>query len=204
MSLSAGRQASQHRGRLGALPAERHGKRRRHVERKHSCIHLDRARVLVPRQRLDDLERLAVVKQVHHPGVPEGVRGHRDREKHPVLVGPPDRGLQPVAHGLVGRAPERFAPLRPLGGKPALHLAHVARIREGHQAHRVLGRAPAPAAHLFRQDPHERPGAVQHKRLGGQAAGLPDARPGVPEGAEQKVVLSVGHIVQQRVDLGGQ
>lgn len=95
----------------------------------------------MPRQRLNDLERLAVVKQVHHPGVPEGVRYHPDRKKHPILICTPDRGLQPVAHGLIGCAPELLAALRPLGGKPALYLAHLARIREGHQAHRVLGRA---------------------------------------------------------------
>lgn len=198
------RKRSQHGGRFGTLSAERHRQRRRHVQRKHPRIHLDRPRVLMTGQRLDHLERLPVIEHVHDVGVAERMRRHGNRKMHPVIIRPLYGRLQPVAHRLIGRGPQRFAAPGAFGGHPAPDLMHVAGVGERHQAHGVPGRPAAPAPYLLRQDADEGAGPVQLKRFRRQRAGLADARAGVPQRTEQKVVPPVGHVVQQCADLGRQ
>lgn len=136
----------------------------------------------MPGQRLNYLERLAVVEQVHDVRVPECVRGHRHREMHAVV---------------------RRAPPGLFACHPHLNLAHIDRIGERHQAHRVLEGPPAPAPHLFREDAHKRAWTVDDERLGDERAALADARAGVPQRVKEKVVAPIGHIMKKRGDLGG-
>lgn len=197
-------QTPEHGRCLGAFHAERHRQRRCHVQRKYPRVHLHRARILVTGQRLNDLQRLAVIEQVHDPGVAEGVRRQWDGKMHAVILRPLYGSLQPVAHRLIGRGPERFAAPGAFGGHPAPDLMHVAGIRKRYQANRILRGPAAPAADLFRQDAHEGTRPVRVKGLWRQRTGLADARGGVPQRAEQKVVAPVRHVVQQRADLGRQ
>lgn len=155
----------------------------------------------MPDQGLDHLQRLPVIEHVHDVGMPERVGRHRDRQVHAVSGGPADRRLQPVPHGFIGHGPQRLAPLWPRGGHPALHLVDVTAIGQGHQAHGIFGWPSPPASDLLREDPHKRPRAVQHERLRRQAAGLADARAGVPQRAEQEVVPAVRHVVEQGAHL---
>lgn len=152
-------------------------------------------------QRLNDFRRLPVIKHVHDIGVAEGVRRHRNGKVHPVIVRPLHGGLQPVPHGLVGDGPEGLTASGAFRGEPAADLVHVAGVRQRHQPHRVFGRAAAPAPDLLRQDPDERPRPVQLKGFRRQRTGLADARTGVPERAEQKVVPAIGHVVKERAHL---
>ena len=68
----------QYIGRIPPVTRKRHGQCGRHIQRKHSGIHLHRARIPVPDQRLNDLPGLAVIKHMYDIAVPESMGCHRN------------------------------------------------------------------------------------------------------------------------------
>lgn len=83
------------RYRIGFRHGELHTMARRDIERKHLGIDFRRADGLMTHQALQYFQGYAGVQHVHRVAVSERMRGHRYRERHPVICGSSNRFGKP-------------------------------------------------------------------------------------------------------------
>lgn len=108
------------RYRIGFRHGELHTMARRDIERKHLGIDFRRADGLMTHQALQYFQGYAGVQHVHRVAVSERMRGHRYRERHPVICGRSNRFGKPGPYRPVSDLPEArllcspCAPVAPL------------------------------------------------------------------------------------------